>query len=119
MVTDTSPSVPHQRVPAEPVPLSAVLGGLLELSDERDSWIRQLIAAGQDGYVRGLADGVALGRRIEAAERDQAWNEIARPISRIDPAFMSRRWAVRGEPRTRETFSRAAPGDFRGKKGTA
>jgi hypothetical protein len=109
-------TVPCQRDPAS---LATAIGELLELSDERDSWIARLIAAGRDGYARGLADGVALGRRLEAAELDEAWNRIAGPISRIDPAFMSMRWAVRGEPRTRETFSRAHPGDFKGREGAA
>ena len=101
------------------MPLVGVLGELLALSDERDSWMRQLLAAERDSYRRGLADGIVLGRRLEAAERDRAWNDIARPIARIDPAFMSRRWTVRGEPRTRETFGQPHAGDFKGRKGAA
>jgi len=119
--TRASVTVPAQCPPCQrdPVPLAGAIGELLEVSDERDSWMRRIMAAGRDGYVRGLADGVALGRRLEAAERDRAWDAIAGPISRIDPAFMSRRWAVRGEPRTRETFGRAHPGDFKGREGAA
>jgi len=106
-------------------PLSASEGGngehatnaLLALSDERDLWFRRLLAAAWDGYRRGLADGIDLGRRLEGAERDAAWNRIARPVARGGRSHAElerRRWAVRGEARTRETFSQPHPGDFTG-----
>ena len=98
------------------MPLSETFGELLALSDERDSWMRRLLTAERDSYRRGLADGIVLGRRLEGLERDRAWAEIARPVARIDPAFMSRRWTVRGEPRTREAFGRTHPGDFKGRE---
>lgn len=96
------------------MPLWEAVGELLALSDERDSWMRQLLAAERDSYRRGLADGIALGRRLEGAERDRAWNEIARPVARIDPELKRKRWTVRGQPRTRETFGQPHPDDFTG-----
>ena len=98
------------------MPLWETFGELLALSDERDSWMRQLLAAGRESYRRGLADGIALGRRLEGAERDAAWNEIARPVARIDPERKRKRWAVRGEQRTRETFGQPHPGDYKGRE---
>lgn len=66
-------------------------------------------------YKRGLVLGIVIGRGMEGAERDAAWNEIARPISRIDPELLRRRWSVRGELRTREEFGKPHPGDFPGR----
>ena len=59
------------------------------------------------------ADPVPL--RQAADELAEAWNRIARPISRINPEFLRRRWSVRGELRTREQFGQPAPGDFKGR----
>ena len=80
--------------------------------------MRRLLAAGRDSYRRGLADGIILGRRLEGAERDAAWNAIARPVARGGLAYAElerKRWAVRGEPRTRETFGLPHPDDFTGR----
>jgi hypothetical protein len=101
------------------VPLAAAVGELLELSGERDSWMRWLLSSGRDSYRRGLADGIDLGRRLEAAERDRAWNEIARPVAHGGPSraeLERKRWTVRGEPRTRETFGLPHPDDYRARE---
>lgn len=66
-------------------------------------------------YRLGLAAGIALGRQLEGAERDEAWNRIAGPISRIDPLFMRKRWAVRGELRDQAEFGKPHPLDFPGR----
>jgi hypothetical protein len=100
------------------VPLWETFGELLALSDERDSWMRRLLSAGRDSYRRGLADGIDLGRRLEAAERDAAWNAIARPAARGGPTFAElerKRWAVRDSARTRETFGLPHPDDYKGR----
>ena len=97
------------------------LAELLERSDERDRYMERIDQAWRDGYRRGDEDGYARGRQDEGTERDQAWDRIARPASRAAPfrEFERRRWAVRGEPRTRETFSQPHPGDYQGRKGAA
>jgi hypothetical protein len=109
-------TVPCQR---DPAPLWETFGELLALSDERDSWMRLLLSAGRDSYQRGLADGIALGRRLEGVERDAAWNAIARPVARGGPSYDElerKRWAVHGEPRTRETFGLPHPDDYKGRE---
>ena len=101
------------------MPLWETFGELLALSDERDTWMRRLLSAGRDSYRRGLADGIALGRRLEAAERDAAWKAIARPAARGGPSHAElerKRFTVRGEPRTREAFGLPHPDDYKGRE---
>ena len=114
MVTDTSPSVPHQRVPAEPVPLSEVIGGLLELSDLLDGQLRQRLAAYREGYEDGHDAGYDQGYEDGIAERKRAQQDMLEALK-----VHARRWVLRGEPRARETFGRPHPGDFKGKEGAA
>lgn len=95
------------------MPLHTALAELLERSDERDAWLARVIEAEESGYARGLADGVTLGRQLEAAERDEQWNRAAAPIARGGPAVADR-WKLRGEPRTRQTFGRPHPADYPG-----
>jgi hypothetical protein len=99
------------RHPAEPpIALAAAVAELLELSDERDQWAERL----GDEYRLGYAIGVEEGRRLEAAERDRAWNAVARPIARggITHAELERR---RYGPGGRERFGDPRPGDYTGK----
>lgn len=92
---------------------------LLDLSDERDQAKDYALEARREGWLAGREDGYRMGRADEARERDQAWNQIARPISRSGPAAYAeterRRWTVRGEQRTREDFGREHPDDFKGR----
>lgn len=46
---------------------------VLELSAERDLWLRRLVATGREEYQRGRREGVTEGRELEAAEREAAW----------------------------------------------
>jgi hypothetical protein len=89
---------------------------LLDLSTERDLWFGRLLAAEAASYRRGWEDGVAAGRRLEAAERDAAWHAVAQPIARGMPFAepQTRRWSLRGESRTRAEFSRPHPADYPG-----
>jgi hypothetical protein len=105
-------TVPCQR---EPEPLAEAISGLLEQSDLLDDQLRLRLAAYQRGYECGHEAGFAEGRQDMADELAEAWNRIARPISRIDPEFMRRRWSVRGDLRDREEFGQPAPGDFKGR----
>jgi hypothetical protein len=105
------------RQAAESAPLRQAVAELVTLSDERDVWLRRVIDADASGYARGLAEGVALGRAIEAAESAAAWQRIARPIARSSGSHADlerRRWRLRGEDRTRATFGKPHPDDFKG-----
>lgn len=102
--------------------LGQALGELLDRSGERDLYGARIDQAYREGWRAGQAEGYGMGRADEAAERDRAWKEIARPAARggLSHAELERRrWAVRGEPRTRETFGQPHPDDYQGRKGTA
>lgn len=86
---------------------------LLELSDERDQWERRLLAAERaawqaaerahaDDYHVGYIDGLLRRKHLEhdAVEAGKVY---------------ARRWELRGEPRTRETFGRPHRDDFTGR----
>ena len=73
-------------------------------------------------YDAGLRHGIELGRELEAAERDAEWIKIATPIARGGQPYADlerRRWTLRGEPRTRETFGLPHPDDFPGRREAA
>jgi hypothetical protein len=99
-------SVPCQR---DPVPLAVTLAELLELSDERDQWMRRLGAEYRLGYAIGHALGVDEGRRLEAAEMAKAWNRIARTVTGgvTHAELEARRWGPVG----RAHFGDPQPGD--------
>jgi hypothetical protein len=102
--------------PAEPpVGLARAVAELLELSGERDQWAQRLGAEYRLGYAIGHAIGVEEGRRLEAADRDRAWNAVARPIARggdTHAELERRRWGPGG----RERFGNPRPGDFKGRR---
>lgn len=90
-------------------------GEFLELSDERDQWQQLLITAERAAYSAGYADGRADERR----EADRAW--AARPPQIVHDgvtlaAVEARRWELRGEQRTRETFGQPHPADYQGQR---
>jgi hypothetical protein len=95
----------------------AGLAALLALSRERDLWEAWADTWARLAYRWGRADGIEEGRRLEAAERDRLWHEMAQRVARGDPrsyAELEReRWKVHGEPRTRETFGLPHPADRR------
>lgn len=86
---------------------------LLELSDERDASLRRRLAAFREGYHAaelahaadysiGYVDGLLRRKHLEHDAVDAA-------------KLYARRWELRGEPRTRETFSQPHPDDFTGR----
>lgn len=88
---------------------------LLKLSDERDQWERWLLDAARAAYEAGYADG----RADERAEADRAWASRPRQRVRDGDALAdveARRWELRGERRTRETFGRPHPADYKGQR---
>lgn len=96
---------------------------LLAWSDVRDAEQAARLAATREAYHAGLAAGLERGHRetlenLAAAER-RALGGLVRLADRPDVAEMERRrWSLRGEPRTRETFADPHPGD-RGPFGAA
>lgn len=105
-----------------PVDLATALAELLELSDERDRWQSRLGDEYRIGWKLGYAAAIDQGRRLEAAERDRAWNRAAQSIARggrTHAELERRRWALRGDPRTRETFGQPHPDDYPGREHVA
>lgn len=97
----------------DPVPLREAVAEVLERSDEYDAWLARLERGEAASYERGRADGIIIGRRLEATERDQAWARFAGPIARGGPSFAEleiRRWGPGG----REHFADPQPGDYMG-----
>ena len=89
----------------------------LALSNEREMWLRRVLAAEVAGFARGREAGYREGREAEAADRDAAWLRIARPVARGGPSFAElerRRWRLRDEQRTRESFGEPHPDDYQG-----
>ena len=58
---------------------------LLELSDERDMWLRQVLASERAAYQRGRAAGIDNGRAAAEREHAEAWKAAARQIARGGP----------------------------------
>ena len=72
--TDRAP----EPVPTATLPAAADIAALLELSYERDLWMRRLDVAWREGWRIGFAAGHAAGRADEGTERDEAWRRNAR-----------------------------------------
>jgi phosphosulfolactate phosphohydrolase-like enzyme len=95
------------------VPQPPDIAALLALSDERDQWERRLLAAERagwqaagrahaDGYHAGYIDGLLRRKHLEHDAVEAA-------------KLYARRWTLRGEQRTRETFGEPHPGDYQGR----
>lgn len=107
-------------MPATEIDLSAVFEAavtgddliaiVVAISDERDQWERIAIDFGRVGYI----DGYAEGYRARMAEENQEFAATPRtPV--IDGTTLAelaaKRWELRGEQRTRETFGQPHPQD--------
>ena len=94
------------------------IAAVLALSDERDTWIKRILAAERAEYARGKRDGVALGELLALEDRAERWRAMACPVSRGGATWAEveeRRWVVRGERGTRETFADPHPSDYPGR----
>jgi hypothetical protein len=100
------------RQDRQPVPLAEAVAELIKLSDVLDVQLRLRLDAFREGwhaaevahagdYERGFADGVM---SVKHAQHD------AHRLVDLD----ARRWELRGEKRTRETFSQPHPDDYLG-----
>lgn len=89
---------------------------LLARSAERDIYEDRIAAAWRDGYDLGFSAGVEAGRRQAAAE-EAAQRAEAAGFVHAGPAsdeLQRRRWSVRSEARSRETFAQPHPDDYQG-----
>lgn len=95
--------------PDEATPVEA----LLVTADERDLWLRRLLAT----ELAAWRAGYAAGRADERRAVDRAWSARA-PLKVSDSPDLAElealRWELRGEPRTRETFGLPHPDDYPG-----
>lgn len=66
-----------------------------------------------DAYKRGFAAGADVGSGQALSEVKRLQHDLFDELSPYADAER-RRWELRGQPRTRETFSRPHPDDFRG-----
>jgi hypothetical protein len=90
---------------------AANLEALLVTADERDSWLRRVLAA----ELAAWRAGYDAGRADERRAADRAWS--ARPPLKANDGpdlaeLEALRWELRGEARTRETFGLPHPGDY-------
>lgn len=87
---------------------------ILDRSDERDLWQRRLLDAQRAAYRAGYNDG----RADEQRDADRRWVATPPLTVRDDltrDELEARRWTLRGEQRTRETFGLPHPADFTGR----
>jgi hypothetical protein len=78
----------------------------------RDRWIHVPV---EDRYAAGTRDAVT-ARHDRALAAGQAAVTVAQQLAGMAPeeAAAEAMWSVRGEPRSREAFSRPHPDDFPG-----
>lgn len=89
---------------------AADVADLLELSDERDRWLRRVLEAEKCGFARGVASmaaeydrGFADGcQSLKAAQHD------AHRLAELD----ARRWSLRRDRRGRESFGQPHHDDY-------
>ncbi len=86
---------------------------LLELSDERDTWLRRIDAAWREGFAAGSARQYSRGYAAAVADVKRAQHALYDHLRKL-PAD-TERWSVRGEPRTRETYANPHPEDYQGR----
>lgn len=121
----------HLSAAATPPPSNVASTGMvtdqaavLALSDERDRWLHARLGFARYAHQRGYTEGWEAGRRalLEDLATDQRYMLAKlRPVfERPDHAQLERRrWILRGEQRTRETFGQPHPDDYPGQDGAA
>jgi hypothetical protein len=91
---------------------------VLDLSDERDLWLRRLLAAERAAFTRGRAIGRQEGYAAGLTHCDREWMDALAParaaVRERNPAHAElerRRWGPEG----REHFADPRPGDYPGR----
>lgn len=95
---------------------------LLDLSTERDLWLLRIRQAWRAAFDLGRQIGRREGRAEAEAEQARAWRTVAGPVAEGGTTYAElerRRWTVRGEQRTRETYGQPHPDDYPGQDGAA
>ena len=86
----------------------------LALSDERDVWLKRLLAAEKAAYLRGYAHGLEKGRQQFHADRTEDWEDFEpylRGLTRPDYRELEeRRYGPGGKMMTAEVRD----GDYTG-----
>ena len=82
------------------------MAALLALSDERDTWLRRVLAAWRDGYAAATAD------RADDYSRGYANGVLARKHAQHDLAEAARVYAARWGSGGRGHFADPRPGDY-------
>ena len=101
-------------VQRDPVPLSEAIAELIALSDERDLWLRWLLAAQRQAYEAGTAGGFAEGWAECEWDHALSWHQLAGQVARSGD-LEHKRWGPGGRAR----FGDPRPSDFPGWGGDA
>ncbi len=116
---DTTPGRSHKHstaadevgstVQRDPVPLAAVIDGLLDYSNVMDASLRLRLAAYRQGHADGRELGWREGYAAAVTEQERSWRAIAAPVAHSGE-LQRRRWGPGG----REHFADPRPGDYPG-----
>ncbi|MGO9298413.1 MAG: hypothetical protein ACLP52_31825 [Streptosporangiaceae bacterium] len=94
---------------------------VLARSAERDQFLERIQAAWSEGWLAGHEIGWRGGYGEAQKEMETRWSSFAAPMARqlarapSFPELERRRWMLRGEPRTRETFGQPHSADYTGR----
>ena len=105
----------HDISPPATIPAA---GDVLALSDERDLWLRRLLAVERDAYDLGYERGVEDGRRAVLAEETAFRRWASGHLRSAGPPYAAlelRRWGPGGRDRAGDP----RPGDYPGQGGEA
>ncbi len=108
----------------DPVPLADAVADLFGRIDERQRHLELRDSAWKEGWLAGHAIGYEAGRRDALAEESAQRREAAGLVREATAGpshavILRRRWALRGQARTRETFARPHKDDYPGRDGAA
>ena len=87
---------------------------LLALSDERDAQLGLRKRAYRDGYTEGARGQWSAGYAAAMTDMKRVQLGLVAALDRLGD-LERKRWVVRGEVRSRETFGRPHPDDFQGR----
>ncbi|HEY2550110.1 MAG TPA: hypothetical protein VGI64_05995 [Streptosporangiaceae bacterium] len=102
----------------EPMSVRQIVAALVGESDDRERELARRLASWREGYTAGFLAGVEVGRGAVLAEEARQQREAAGQLAEA-VEIQQARWRLRGERRTRQTFSQPHPADFHGRGGGA
>lgn len=89
----------------------AYVQAVLDLSDERDLWMRRVSQAWRDGWLAGMAAGYRAGFSQAVTE----WKVTAGGMTHLGGESFAEVECRRYGPGGRASFGRSRPGDFKGR----